>query len=984
MNDHDDSKSQAPTSHSSRPWRSLDELEPSPIDEPRHEFPPPPSTDGFEFTRRAWLEGAAAGLAMAGCARDRQDKILGYTTQPVDVVPGRPRHFATSMEIDGLGTGLIVETHEGRPTKIEGNPDHPSSLGATSPFEQAWILDLYDPDRAKSVRERGGAASWQGFVARFSAPRADRGAGLRFLCDPTSSSLIHELVAAVRRRHPESRVTWMPARSDAVRDGARIAFGSDVCPQWDLSHARTLLALDWDMADASPGMLPLSRQIADGRRHRDRMNRLYVVEPALTPTGTLADHRIRRTLEGVCSFSRAVVAALAAELPSSAEGSSSLLARVRALDIAPDDRALSEVIARDLVNARGAAVILPGPRLPADVHALVHLANAWLGSRHSYAIDPPIPVDPSALGLEALRAELERGAVDTLVVLAHNPVYSAPGDLDLGRHFQRAREVVYLASHENETATLASWVVPAAHGLETWGDLRAHDGTSSVIQPLIEPLFGGKSVAEVLAVFSGDAASSPNDLVRGWFRRAYGPGDSDRFGEALRRGIVSSTAFLRRQVELDDRALLGALERETHRKRPEARAIEVAFEARSKVFDGRYANNPWLQELPCPMTKITWGNAAALSPATAKRLGLATGDVVTFVLDERDATGPVVIAPGHADDAFTIPLGYGRKGEERIARDVGFSAAPLRRAMSPWSAHGVVLRKTGRREDLALTQRHHGLFGRDIVKVISTNESEAPESSREAEASLYTPFPAGTGQQWAMSIDLSACSGCSACMVACQAENNVMTVGKENVLVAREMHWIRIDTYFTGPAEEPRAVNQPMLCQHCEKAPCEYVCPVNATEHSPDGLNEMVYNRCIGTRFCSNNCPYKVRRFNWFHWSRAAQGNDGLIRLQRNPEVTVRDRGVMEKCTYCVQRIRTTELRARVEGRSVADGEITPACAQACPTRAIVFGSIADHASAVSRAHADARSFAVLAELGTVPRTRYLAKIENPNPELRR
>ncbi|MFT3764304.1 MAG: 4Fe-4S dicluster domain-containing protein [Minicystis sp.] len=646
-----------------------------------------------------------------------------------------------------------------------------------------------------------------------------------------------------------------------------------------------------------------------------------------------------------------------------------------------------QALARDLAHAGAAGVAIVGERQPPIVHALGHVINAALGSRAAALIDPvSIDAGPATQTFADLVADLGRGAVDTLVLLETNPVYAAPADLDFASLLERVPTRVKAGLYDDETGRACPWFVPTHHYLESWGDARAYDGTVSFVQPLVEPLFDTRALLELLAVFAGEEAPSARRLLRDHWQKQRGEADFEGFwAEALKRGFIPDSGSPRQTPDLRPTDLAAQITQLARAPRPEPGALEVAFLASPAVHDGRFADNPWLLELPRPVTKLTWGNAAMLSAGTAARLGIENGDVVELTLRDRTIEIPALVVRGHADDTISVDLGYGRRGAEELARDVGVSAYRIRPADAGWSAPGLTLRKTGNKAALALAQTELSQHDRPLAlrKALRVYR-EDPEFARENRGPvrlIYAPWEY-TGVQWAMTIDMSICTGCSACVVACQAENNVLVVGKEEVIRGREMHWLRIDQYLDGSGDEVSCVNQPMLCQHCEKAPCEYVCPVNATVHSPDGLNEMVYNRCIGTRFCSNNCPYKVRRFNWFDWNGHVPYNDGLHKLQRNPDVTVRARGVMEKCSYCVQRIREAEIHAEIERRPLRPGEVVTACQQACPTTAIQFGSLSHPDTKMVEWRKEPRAYAVLHELGTQPRTQYLARIENPNPEI--
>jgi molybdopterin-containing oxidoreductase family iron-sulfur binding subunit len=963
-----------------RYWQSLAELTGAPPFA-EGEFPEgadlPPNV-----SRRDWMKLLAAGMALAGlsgCTRKRGEKILPYTRNPENLTPGIPRHYATSLSLDGFATGVLVESHEGRPTKVEGNPDHPASLGATTAYEQAAVLGLYDPDRARALRVPSGAPSWERFVARFAGPRADRGDKLRFLLEPTGSPLVGDLVSALVTRFPGARFTfWSPTDTGARAAGARLAFGADAQPIYDYLHADVVVSLDDDFLATGPYSSACSRAWAERRRPSSPdkvMSRLYVVETMLTPTGSVADHRVRRRPSEIPLFA----ARLAAEIALGEGAAKRTIPAGVAAALAPyraPDRDLV-AIARDLDRAAGRSVITAGPRQPPIVHALAHLMNAMLGNRATATtVDPTLVRAPGAeQDLPTLAGEMAAGGVDTLVILDANPVYTAPRDIEFAARLSRVADVLHLGAYEDETAAYARWFVPLAHPFESWGDATAYDGTTSLVQPLIEPLFGGRTVAELLALFAGrDFPRSLALLRESWARRIPAADFDARFQQALSKGLFAGSAAPRRDRDITPAPLLAELARMSREPAP-AGAIEASFAPDPSIHDGRFANNPWLLELPKPLTKITWENAALISPATAARLGLATEDVVALEHAGNKVRAPVFVMPGHADDAVTLHLGWGRRGALSVGRGFGFDAYALRTTTTLGFAPSLAIRKlVGQKHALAQTQGHFRTEGRPIALSATLAEyRKDPEFTAEQRGEQPTLMPRDEwkGDQWAMTIDTSICTGCSACVVACQAENNILVVGKDQVERGREMHWLRIDTYYHGSPEAPGVVHEPMLCQHCEKAPCEYVCPVNATVHSPDG-----------TRFCSNNCPYKVRRFNWFDWNDRPSFNDGLVQIQRNPDVTVRQRGVMEKCSFCVQRIRGAEIRSRVENRAIRPGEVVTACAQACPTQAITFGSLAHEDTEMVRRREEPRAYEVLHELGTRPRVVYLARIDNPNPEL--
>ena len=944
-----------------------------------------------QLSRRMFFKLAGAGAAAAGlaaCSSRPAREIRPYANQPPELTPGVPQHYATALVEDGFATGVIVASHEGRPTKIEGNPDHPASLGATRAIEQAGALSLFDPDRARQVTDRGAPAAWSAVEQLLDSAAARAGAGLYLVLEPTTSPQLIELVGRVRARLPAAQVAfWSPFEPRSSLDGNRLAFGRPLQTQLDLRTADVIVALDADLVADHPMALAYARQISDRRRVVDggsAMSRLYVAEAAYTPMGVIADHRLavagsqvaRVGVELCTALARSGAAAPLAHLAGALAGGA---------DRSPDRSAASDrsqwiaAAAADLVRAAGRSVVAAGERQPPVVHAIAAAINSALGNvGRTVGYSEPVVFEagqPSHELTGAARA-IERGDVSCLLVLGGNPAYTAPADLAFGAAIERVASSLYLGLYDNETARACRFVVPGLHDLEQWGAARAHDGTLAPIQPLIEPLFAGRSVADVLHRLLGDPPAGARDRLRA----AWRPQGS--LDGALAAG-VSGEPQPHVSVEPAWDTLAGEIAAAATHSSP---ALELAIRPHPFLHDGRHANNPWLLELPEPMTKLTWDNAAQLSPATAARLGVEDGDVLRLSLAGASPRAgshalevPAIVVPGHADDAITLHAGFGRSGGERIARGVGGNAFQL------WTTAGgfhpaVTAAPTGRRHDLAIAQVHAFTEDRPIV-LSGTLHALAGEALRDELArhrgalpTIYKPFPAA-GPQWAMSIDLTTCTGCTACVMACAAENNTPVVGKRAVRNKREMHWLRIDRYIIGGADAPVVAVQPMACQHCELAPCEYVCPVEATTHSPDGLNEMTYNRCIGTRFCSNNCPYKVRRFNWFDW----KIRDPLRILGRNPDVTVRDRGVMEKCTYCVQRIRRAEIDARIAGRAVGEGDVRTACQQACPTQAITFGSLTDPRSAIAEQRRRPHSYAVLHDQGTVPRTQYLARIRNPS-----
>jgi molybdopterin-containing oxidoreductase family iron-sulfur binding subunit len=924
------------------------------------------------ISRRVVLQLVGAGATAAGataCSRGAPEHIVPYVEQPPEVTPSVPSRYATVHTLDGYGTGVVAESHEGRPTKLEGNPRHPASLGALGPLEQASLRDLYEPSRLRALSRRGTPVAWHAFASAVSAaPPA--GKETHVLLEPTSAPHLVDLVERVRRQGAVVHFDAALPRRNAY-DGARRAFGKVVEPRYDLSRAAVVLALDADFLAATRTPHAWARAWASRRRvdaPGGEMSRLYVVEAALSVTGMAADERLpvqRRAVQDVAADLLSEVLALRDRRGLPARQGTSPWARV---------------VARDLAAHPGASVVMAGDAQPPDVHVLAHALNEALGnvgSTVTYGPSPVFEAGEASHDAAALSQAIDAGRVGTLLVLGGDPVYASPRAADLARRFASIGTTAYLGARDTATARACEWTCAALHWLEAWGDALAFDGTPSIAQPLVRPLVDGRSAAQVLAWLAGMGDVASHDLVRDHWR-ARAPGDFDRFWrESLVSGVIATGTAATMDVAVDWTSLAAVVTRP-----PSAPvAFEIALLADPKVDDGRFGDNAWLQELPDPVTKLTWDNAALVSPSTAARLGIADGRVLELDVRDRKLAVPALVVPGTAEGVVALAVGYGQRVSGTPAEGIGEDAYGLRTSSATWFDE-VEVRVTDETRALALSQEHSSMLDRPIVLTRTAAEyRDDPAFAKpheEPTETLYDLHP-DAPHQWGMTIDLDACTGCSACVVACMAENNVPTVGKGGVRLGRAMHWIRIDRYFSGDPRAPQALVQPMLCQHCEKAPCEYVCPVNATVHSHDGLNEMIYNRCVGTRFCSNNCPYKVRRFNFFNYN---AGKAPSMALLMNPDVTVRARGVMEKCSYCVQRIREVEIVARRGQRRIADGEIATACQQTCPTGAISFGDIADPSTAVSRVRRNGRLYAVLHDLGTEPRTRYLARITNPNPEL--
>ncbi len=1016
---------------------------------PKGHVDTPPSEESLYLSRRGLLGAMAATFAVVGAEGCRRpiEKIVPYTKMPEDVIPGVPKHYATVIQRRGDALGLLVESHEGRPTKIEGNRDHPSSFGAADLVAQATILDLYDPERSTGPRKAGAAASWADFEkevgARLASYDKDQGAKLRVLMPPTvSPTVLRVLREAFFQRFPKAKAhRWAAVNESNVREGARAAFGQPFHALYAFDKARVILSLDSDFLQTESGSVRSTKLFSAGRRlfrPADPMSRLYVVEPARTATGNTADHRLRLPASQIEGYAYALAGELAKLGVSLGDVKDSAAKAASAAGVPPK---WLTAVAKDLAASRGRALVVAGSRQPPAVHALAHAINAALGSVGTTVVYAPV-ADPDegdvAADLKSLADDMAAGRVDGLVVLGGNPAYDAPADLSFAERLGKVPFTVHASLFVDETSDKCTWHVPRAHEYESWGDAQSHDGSVSVQQPLIAPLYGGRSDIELLAWMAGSFAAEKTayDAVRATARGIVfgargitGCGPFDAMGKADCKDAGGNPTTVR-LLEFDrewNRALAtGVLHRPGPPKPPSlvpggvAGAIdkrkqpsrgagpwEVTFAPCPKMVDGRHANNTWLQEMPDPVTKLAWDNAAILSPASARELGVDKRDVVKIASGDRSITAAVWIVPGQTDHSIALTLGWGRKKAGRIGDGRGFDVYPLRTTDTLGFASGVTVSKTGDEPYFfAQTQEQDTTEDRPIAHVATLDEYRRTPDFAEMDQPppralpLWTQEDYSKGHQWGMTIDMNACTGCNACFVACMAENNVPVVGKRELWRGREMHWLRVDRYYVeknslgATEDDPAVVNYPLMCVHCEAAPCENVCPVNATTHGPEGLNEMAYNRCIGTRYCANNCPYKVRRFNYLNWHNDAVWKEtgGLpesLAMQQNPNVTVRFRGVMEKCTYCVQRIQSAKIRAKRDGKPVKDGaielkdgEVLTACQQTCPADAIVFGDINDPTTNAYRWTRVERRFGLLAEIGTRPRTTYLGKVRNLNPEM--
>lgn len=1058
-------------------WRSLDELAQTPGFQAQleREFPEGASTmDGVD--RRHFMKIMAAsfalgGIGLAGCRRPER-YILPYGKSVEGIIPGLPQYYATAMPLRKSAIPLLAETHQGRPTKLEGNPTYQAFGGAASLIAQASILDLYDPDRAKAHTRNGAVLDANGvnaLLAEINKSYAESGGeGLAFLAEESSSPTRARLVRTLRQKFPKAIwAEYEPVADEAPISAAQAAFGANVKPLYHFAKAKRIVSIDCDFLHAEAGSVFYARGYASSRRvtsPTDPMSRLYVAESGLTLTGSMADHRLRLATSHMFAFA----AALAVALGDKVQGADALRDYAKGLEVSPE---WIKACAEDLAENAGDSLVVVGAHLPPVVHGIAYAINAALGNIGK-TVDF-VAVEPSpAASLADLASSIKGGSVKTLVILGGNPVYNAPADFEWATLQKSVKDVVRFGYYVDETSELASTHLAAAHYLESWGDARTVDGTIVPIQPMILPLFGGVTEIEVLARIAGESKTDSYELVYDTIGTIAG-GDAEKtMRRFLHDGLLENSAFPKSDVSFNGQTAANLLRNAPAFAAVDGKNLEIRFATDHKMDDGRFANNGWLQEVSDPITKIAWDNAILVSPKLAKELGIypkgsllqvarvEEGDydslsreqahVGEITVNGRTIRGPLHIQPGLSNYTVFVALGYGRTKSGHVGTGAGYNAYAARTSEAMHYAGGASLKVLDERYALANTQSHWSMEGRDLVREANYDEyrdnptfvreigmeAETPSTIGEVGEkmtpqqratelprgnSLYTtPNAQNDGfngvHQWGMSMDLNTCIGCNACVVACQAENNVPIVGKEQTLRGRQMHWIRIDRYYSDGEidaaafggegnkklpEDPQISVQPVNCQQCELAPCEMVCPVNATVHDNEGLNAMAYNRCIGTRYCANNCPYKVRRFNFFDWNQrqldslylgplGPQGMPELVKMVKNPEVTIRMRGVMEKCTFCVQRIENGKIRYKVkmaqEGRmgdvAVPDGTITPACAQTCPVEAIVFGNILDPESRVSKAKARGQDYQLLGYLNTRPRNSYLARLRNPNPKM--
>lgn len=976
-------------------WQSLKEISDNPDIQALMQSKEKDGNKGFSRREFLGLMGASIALAgLAGCRRPIE-KIIPYVIAPEEIIPGIPNYYATSMQRGLDAIGFVVENHEGRPTKIEGNKQHPASLGKTDSFAQAEILNLYDPDRSKSVLHNGKESSLQDFITAWSELYDkyinNGGEGLAVISGTSIAPTFTKLKKEFHKTFPKAKwIVYDPISDENIVNGIEIATGKTAVPVYDFEKAKVIVALDSDFLLLESGSVKNSMDFANGRRVKsdhDEMNRLYVAESAMSVTGGMADHRIKLKNNDIGNFTAAIALELnkqGIEVP----GTGSLTANNKF------DKHFIEEFAADLIKNRGKSLVVAGRSQPAQVHILINAINSVLGNFGKtvsfYNIDKDLL--PNAEGLTDLS---KNGNTDTLILLGANPVYSAPKHLQFETLLKNSAHTIQLSSYVDETSEHVEWHINQAHFLEEWNDTQSADGTIGITQPQILPLFNGISNIELLSIIINGEAAKGYDLIQNTWKNILSGDFASVWDKTLHNGIyvkkINATQSLAVNAgRINDYLVANPPSRANNK-------IELVLKPSASTFDGSFANNGWMQEMPNPVSKLTWDNAAQMSHRTAKALGVKNEDVVKISHGAEYVLLPVWILPGQADDSISVELGYGRTKVGRIGNNVGQNSYKLMNATGDFLVNNIVVEKIGATYPLACTQDSHGMNNDKfadsaiqkrlpmLIREATLEEyKHHPEFAKHAVhhpplVSLWEEFEYTESPQWGMTIDLNVCTGCNACSTACQSENNIPVIGKQEVRMGREMHWIRLDRYFSGDPDDPEVVIQPVACQHCEMAPCEQVCPVAATTHSEDGLNGMTYNRCVGTRYCANNCPYKVRRFNFFNFTKDMPE---IVQMARNPDVTVRFRGVMEKCSYCVQRINSAKIQAKNERRDIQDGDVVAACQQVCPTDAITFGNIVDSKSKVSKAMQNNRNYALLGEMNTKPRTLYQAKLRNPNPNL--
>jgi MoCo/4Fe-4S cofactor protein with predicted Tat translocation signal len=981
-----------------RYWRSVDELANTEEFQAavEREFPGSAQEWVDPVSRRGFMKlmGASMALAgLAGCTKQPDEPIYPYVKAPEDLVLGKPNYFATANPFVTGAVPVLIKSDEFRPIKVDGNPDHAYNRGSSDVFSQGTLLDLYDPDRSKEVTFRGETHSWAEFAQalRQKVVGTGDGSGIYFLSATITSPTLARQWKVVHAAYPKAKLV----QYDPAIAGTALAKGLNV--QYALSDADVIVSLDADFLSSAayPGFHKLVREYAERRKQPENgMNRLYTVESMTTTTGLKAEHRLGLRATEIPAFAAALAKAVGVsgvDAPSYAWSA--------------EQQKFLTALAADLKANAGKSAVLPGLYQDESVAALALAINSVLGNVGKTVFvssEPAVPLPSDQLGdFKALVADLNAGKVDWLVILDANPIYTAPADLDFASAFNKAQIVAHLGSHVDETGQISHWHIPSAHYLESWSDARAYEGTISVVQPMIDPLYGGKSAHDVLQALLDEPLLSAYEAVR-VTQKANIKGDFEPgWRKVLHDGWIADTAY-----DKTGSAKAASIKVPAPTSKD---SVEIIFRPDPNVYDGRWSNVGWLQELPKPVTNLSWDNAAIVSGATLTKLGLEEDDIVELSVGNGRVKAPVIVAPGHPDNSVTVHLGYGRAFAGRVGSGAGFNAYLIRNTSAPFNATGTIKKVDGK-WGTAITKSHfqdhrgarfgqpeghtnnsleadEALGERGIIRYATLEEFKAnPNFAHEGEGhdtpemgtSLF-PNWTYTENKWGMSIDMNSCVGCNACIVSCYAENNIAVVGKQQVRIGRNMQWLRIDTYFEGDLSAPRAHFQPMTCQHCENAPCEQVCPVGATVHTPEGINTMVYNRCVGTRYCSNNCPYKVRRFNFLLYS---DFETESLKLLRNPDVSVRSRGVMEKCSYCVQRVTAARIEADKENRAIRDGEVVTACQQACPASAITFGNLNDKSSRAAKLRANQRTYQVLADQNTRPRTTYIAEVLNLNSEL--
>ena len=995
-------------------WRSLEDLKGSKEfrESVSRPFPENRTEIRNTFSRRDFLKVMGASMALAGFTGCRRpvENIVPYVKQPEEIIPGVPNYYATTMPVGEEVLGLLVESHEGRPTKIEGNKLHPSSFGKAGALHQASILSLYDPDRSQHVRHNNSTKGLKDFVAtwqeKFSGLVASKGSGIAVVSESFSSPSLFYMMNKFLETFPEAKwANYDPISNESIYNGISAATGKPYRPIYNFDQAQIIVSLDCDFLMTEMDGVANAYKFAAGRRINNRsgsMSRLYAIESFYSVTGATADHRLRMQSTKISEFT----SALAYELDSLGVKVSTLDSVPR-IELSSTTRKWLGAVAKDLTRTAGESLIVAGRRQPKQVHALVYALNSALGNigKTIEYTEPKDLQSSDRTSFAELAKKLNVGDFNTVVILGGNPIYNAPNDLKFSTGLKKVGLCIHLSDYFNETSEMAHWHIPMSHFLESWGDARSADGTLSIIQPLIAPLYESHTALELLYTLTTGKEKSSYELVRDKWRELLGTINFEqKWRRVLHDGVLNDSKLTYQAPKLNAHALKKCFSDHPLSNTTRGGTVELVFLGSPAVYDGRFANNGWLQELPDPATKLVWDNAAIMSPKMAKSLGIDVQyynklNAESFEMVQLDLGGqslemPVFLLPGHADDSISVYLGYGRRRCGQVGDGVGFDCYTLRTHDHPNIGVGVKVTKVNKRYSLSTTQHHQSMEGRPIIREAplevykKTGELKPHLTESPPLKSLWHERKYEDSPQWGMTIDLNACTGCNACIVACQSENNIPVVGKTQAGYGRQMHWLRVDRYFSGDEADPQMIQQPVPCMHCENAPCEQVCPVQATNHDNEGLNVMVYNRCIGTRYCSNNCPYKVRRFNFFNYTK--YGPETRIRgknsaevqyMSQNPDVTVRFRGVMEKCTYCTQRINQARIKSKINGNPLQDGDVIPACEQTCPVSAITFGDITDKNSRVSVNKQQERNYVMFQELNIKPRTSYLGKLRNFNPD---